>query len=168
MKKIFKITISILCIVLMLCACSKPNNNTAVNPLTDCTADEIVSALGLKIISLDATNMYKIAGDIDIYSLDVERNGTLFNIRLAKSDTDADISGVHLDDKVSQAIYDSADAAIAPSMSVATDKKYSVAYCNWNGYSFSVSTDKSISLDEMQGIAVNFAKELISTENIVQ
>ena len=175
MKKIIISFISIIAVALLLCACTNSQNqsnneNTQTpNPISSISVDEMKNDLGLKEINLDkieSTN--KIDGENPIYSIDVIKDDKAFNIRIARSidDAEKDISGVYLSGKAECSIYDSADVDIAPSIYVECDKDNSKAYCSWNGYLFSVSTDSNITNSKMQQYAVDFAKELLHKDNL--
>lgn len=173
MKKIGIFILSTLCILLMLCGCSKAPSDVEgmaiINPLTECTAEEIVNALGLKEIKLDnIESTSKIDGEPVIYSFDTKIDNALYNVRIAKAtnESDNDISGVYMDDSASCVVYDSADCDTAPTITVYTDNEYSKAFGNWNGYAFSVSVSKQVPSSEMQKTTTNLAQALISKGNI--
>lgn len=175
MKKIITSFISIIAVALLLCSCSntkKPNNseNTQIpNPISAISIDEMKNDLGLKEINFDKIeSVYKIDSENPIYSIDVIKDDKDFNIRIARSldDDEKDISGVYLSGEAECSIYDSADVDVAPSLYVEKDKDNAKAYCSWNGYLFSVSTDSNITNSEMQQYAVDFAKELLNKDNL--
>ncbi len=181
MKKLSVTFICIIALAVTFCSCgnktgvpdtSQAGNivggSTIINPVSEITAENMAKELGLKEISLKSiTKTLKINGNNAIYEIIAEENGKEYNIRIAKADEtqSSDISGVYLNGKVNSAIYDS-DGINAPSVSVDGDSEYTKAYGEWNGKFFSVSTENKLSLDEMQKTAVNFAKELISADNI--
>lgn len=175
MKKYIAIIISVLCLMAVLCACSNSNaNNEAglnqmVNPIKDCTVGDVAAGLGLKQISLGGIDSTCIVdGAPTIFNIELNKDGVGYTVRIANAEDEdeKDISGVYLSGKINNAIYDSADIAVAPSWHVSADDEYGVAYCNWNGYYFSVSSSKSVSLDDMQRVANELAIALISTDNI--
>lgn len=175
MKKLIISIISIISVLCMLCACSNggsqsnANLNQTVNPIRECTVDDIKAGLGLKGIDLDGIDSTCIIeGEQTIFSIELTQDDICYNIRIAKANNEdeIDISGVYLSDKAEMAVFDSADIAIAPSFDVSADEECDVAYCNWNGYNFSVSTNKKISLDDMYKVSSDFVKALISKENI--
>lgn len=175
MKRLGIIIISVLSIVLLLCSCSSPKDNNEgegmANPVSECTIEELTTALGLKEIKLDADNVCKIDGEDVIYSFDVVNDGVTYNVRLAKyreGMESNDISGVYLSGKVENACYDSASAEAGPSLNVSVSKDGSKAYDFWNDYCFSVSTDKKMKLDDMQKITFDLIKQIISIDNIVK
>ncbi len=183
MKKLSIIVSCIIALAVTLCSCgnktgapetSQAENidggSTIVNPVSEITAEDTAKELGLKKVELNGiTKILKIDGNNAIYEIIAEENGKEYNIRIAKADEtqSSDISGVYLNGKINSAIYDS-DGINAPSVSVDGDSDCTKAYGEWNGMFFSVSTENKLSLDEMQKTAVNFAKEIISAENIIK
>lgn len=171
-KSLVLITISLLALV--LCACSNSQNNYIVddgdgmaNPIVEVTLDEMATELGLKGIDfgegVTVSSAQKIDGDDIIYSIDLTDGGKDYNVRIILGNEERDISGVYLDGKISHAIYDSADAEQAPSVSVDVSNEAAVARCVWNGYVFSLSSDKT-SLEDMQKQTIKLSK-IISNEN---
>lgn len=176
MKKYISILVSIICVLTMLCACSNEkapadegNLNQIVNPITECTVDDIATGLGLKGILLNGVDSTCIIDSTPtIFNIELTKDSVGYTIRLAKADNEesVDISGVYFGEDLKEAIYDSADADQAPTVVAKTDNEYSQAYCNWNGYHFSVSSNQYVSLDDIQKTTVDYAKVLISKDNI--
>lgn len=187
MKKIIAITLAAaLCASFAACS-GKPdntNNNAepttvigteenvqVVNPIRDTSLDEAAAELGLKRISFvegaERQDTVRIEGETEpLYSFEIKVDGVLYNIRIAKNSysDDADISGVNLSSSDEYAIFDSADADAAPSVTVGMDNNYTVAYAEWNGYYMSITAEGKI--ENMQPLFVEFAKLIIAKENI--
>lgn len=179
MKKFAIMIISIITLSLVLCSCSnsqKPNDETGgvagvgvVNPVSDCTLDDISNELGLQKIELKDVTI-NTASKIDdgngyvIYSIDITEAGTEYNVRIAKYrlSYNADISGVYFSGDVNYTILDSADVDVSPSVNVEASDEGAKAYCSWKGYYFSVSTESKISSQEFCEKTVQLAKAIIS------
>lgn len=176
MKKLAIALISII-IAVALVACTNQNDPLVeidgpgmANPITDSSISEIEKELELSSIKFDNDiklgALTKIAGDPLIYSIDIEKDNTEYNLRICTGveRTDDDISGVYLDGKIEQAIFDSANEYIAPSVSCEASSSGTKAYSSWMGYIISLSADKKINLDEFQAIYNNLAKSLLNSK----
>lgn len=172
MKKILAMALSILLVFLWGCTNTENQNTTEIqgvsNHVSSSTLEEIEEKLKLpKIIfddSVKVNDITKISGEIIIYSIDLEENNISYNIRIAKAvkNADEDISGVYLSGNVNHAIFDSAFADLSPSMNVESSKDGSKAFCQWQGYYFSVSSNKKAELNDFYQTSVKYAKAVIS------
>ena len=136
-----------LCMLLMLCACGKTDEGESevanmVNPMTEVTAEEAFQALGVSPTLEDSVtigDVFHYAVEPELWEFEITVDGQSWEMRMAHSEEEADISGVYLADEVEATIYDS-DGSV-PSVTVASDSEYTVAYCLWQGYAFSISGD---------------------------
>lgn len=154
--------------VLLLCGCGKdaaPEAGSAglANPVTKIPAETMAEELGLREIPISG-KYSKISGDSVIYSIDSGE----YNIRIMKRSGEygRDISGVYLGKNVVASVFDSADENISPSLTAECDGSYCKAYCDWNGYVFSVSRKGNLTPSEMYSVTVDFACQLIGKNNI--
>lgn len=165
MKKIMSVIIALF-MVGSLCSCAGASREQVVNPNSDATLNEVLSFLGNSIKSVsdkfEILGVTKINAEDIIYSVDLTYNGAKYNVRFAKESDKLkeDISGVYLNGKITSAIFDSADADEAPSITCEKDSEFSKAYGTWKGYCFSVSTD-SLSNDSMQKNASDIIKAFL-------
>jgi len=165
----------VLALALSLCACGKAvtsdGGTQAVNPITEITAEDACKALGLKDAGFgpDATveSVASIDGNPVIYSFDLKVNGQSLNARIAlakNGNAGSDISGVYLAAKAEEAIFDSATTEV-PSVHAGADKDYARAYCEWNGYYFSLSGEK-LTVESIANLCMQLAPTVIGNDNL--